>query len=611
MNSPLTAHAYQLLPSGDDWRQALVLPTKGASGDGVALDERASRHLLWLELLDGTVWGLLFSGTDSFLSFHHISIIARRLEGTAAGDATRVIHHFAPLFGWRDCSSTGSLTGDLVAIAQEMARADLPGSPGGDLDSQPSPESVRELARPGLSLFLQGCQAFKAALDRETIDLLLNSIGEAPSFAAYNYLRHPLEKICRNRRQALQSYPLLGRLLVSIGGGHEVSRLQQVIDAGLPLPIAVSDYFRCSKRLARFLADKKFTEIGEGWRHDLRLLVEMLELIKPDRWPGNPGEWREFSRWLRPVYAVWRESRHPIPPQLMRNAFNELARGGYGNIARKLEINGVELTDLITINDFLRNYVEWAQQSGRSAGEAEQAMSHYSVLRLTLLSRRWHAWQARQLQVQEPGQEPGEEPDQEQGEEQGDDPEWLTLIDSDGEYHGQAVVPLNTAAKLRDEGQRLQHHAGCCLESCLYGGSQLFSIRDLASGSSLSTVELSIVAGTAEAGAEIGLRQHYGEKNSEPSEACQLTLAAFVSHLKEELHPERVAEIRLQLDERKRNAMRVPVASGVTSWPQCSIEEFSELLRGFPTLASVVDAGKPERPGKEPSGYRKKVPELR
>jgi hypothetical protein len=574
--APPVTH-YTLLPSGNGWQQALALPTVKLRVDGICFDTRVSGRMLWLELESGAVWGIFFRSNGAFISYRDLQRICLRLDEARFELTGRVLSHLAIMFGWSSAGDAGSFEQISSEIAENIVKEAIHTDKGWNHQYLLTDESVRRLSQPYTRQFQQGLASFAESLDQELLQLVqIDPVNGRFPFQYYNYLKHPLEKVCRNRRQALQAYPLLINNFCSEEPDHTARRLQHGIDLGNPLPTAVADYFRCSKTVARFLAEKELSLIGEQWSWQLVKLPKILELIRPDFWPRTADDWGLFNEWLLPIYDALDEKRNRSRSPVLLNGLNDLVKEGYPRIPARLEKYGVTMTDISNLHDFVKAYHEWAAQVAMQASDATAALQQVSILRITALSRHWHQWQ---IQALEESLAEGSADDLEH---------WPTFIHTPGLCNDLVVMPLNTPWHLKHEGSKMQHCVGGYTSSCLFYGAHIFSIRNRASGQPLSTFEIRLSDDIAEPD-PFYVMQHRGPHNSNPPENCNAALGAFLQHLKLTVTAEQLRDIRWQQYKRCENSEEYHRMIASPAWSRRMIDGFRELLRECPVLLGIND----------------------
>ncbi len=149
------------------------------------------------------------------------------------------------------------------------------------------------------------------------------------------------------------------------------------------------------------------------------------------------------------------------------------------------------------------------------------------------------------------------------------------------------VVPLNTPELLHDEGAKLQHCVGGYTQSCRFHGSHIFSIRQLDTGKSLSTMEFRFLASHNNA-TDIMLVQHQGVRNSSPSDESKKIQHLFYQHVLKTPHV-RLKKIKEQ--QAARLAKFEKNKKNNEAWPVDMRESFRNLLDGFQALQYIGTPG--------------------
>lgn len=550
----------------------MALPTVKLREDGICFDGRVSGRMLWLELESGAVWGIFFRSNGSFISYRDLQRICQRLDDARFEPTSRVLSHLAMMFGWISAGDAVDFESLYTGIAEDLVKEIINADKGWNHQYQLTDESVRRLSQPYISQFQQGVATFTASLDPDLLALVQIDlpIGMFP-FHYYRYLLHPLEKVCRNRRQALQAYPLLTSAFCCEESDHTERRLQHAVDLGNPLPVAVADYFRCSKTVAKFMVEKDLSLIGEHWSWQLSKLPRILELIRPDFWPRTAEDWGQFNEWVLPIYDALDERRGRNRSPLLQNGLNDLIKEGYPRIAARMEKNGISMTDINNLHDFEQAYLEWAVHVDINKQDATIAMQQVSILRFAALSRHWHQWQ---IQVLDESLADGSDDGLEH---------WPTFIDAPWPCNDLIAVPLTTPWHLKDEGSKMQHCVGNYTSSCLFYGAHIFSIRKRASGQSLSTFEIQLSDDVADSD-PFFIMQYQGPHNSIPPEECTNALDDFMRYLKVSVSGERLRDIRWQQYKRRENSDEYHRMVESPAWSRRMIDGFRELLRECPAL---------------------------
>ncbi len=558
------------------FRQALLLPTTGQRNDGIVFDSTISSRMIWFEFSSGKIAGLTFRSQASFMSHGSIDKIAEYLSNVTPAEFSQKSKHIETLMNWLSCKLSSDF--DLTEIANDLVRQEIRDSKVRNWQLLLTDESIRRRSEPYHDAFYQGIAQFNASLDQEALTLSGTSFTTGiPESVAYNYLFNPVSRFNTYRRQALLSAPLLSRLLSWPSAEFRVKRLQQSIDSGNPLIPVIADYFHCSKPLAKFLLGKKTEQIGAEWQNDLDRLTALLTLLKPGFWPVSGDDWHHFNQCLRPIYCeiiIKRESRW-LP--LLEGWLNDIAGKGYDQVMPRMERQQITVADIVNLPDFIKDLDVWVEQSGGDLHVIDDILKKYSVFRLAELSHRWHVWQTGQSYEQSAIHDSGSA--------------WMTFIDEPWDvtcYHQQyRVVPLNTPVLLHDEGAELHHCVGGYTKNCRYHGSHIFSIRQLNTGKSLSTMEFQFLASNNNA-TDIRLVQHQGLRNSSPPDECKMIQHLFYQHVLK-TPQDRLKKIKEQQAERFAKFEKNKKIN--EAWPVEMRESFRNLLNGFQALQYIGAPG--------------------
>jgi PcfJ-like protein len=567
---------YSLLPSQEWWRQVLIFPTIDIREDGVSLNKCVSNYMLWIELESRRVWGFTIWTFTPFISFRVLERIAQRLEYAQPNELKSILPHLAILAGWRKAEPS-ELVG-INMIAEDQARAEIRSKRENALSVTVAEENIRLAAQPYKASFVRGMLRFNDTLDRDVMALIGNEpILSLDDAVAYNYLIHPVVKKECYRRQAIQTFPLLRAAFSRVTAEFSFQRLQQNVDSGNPLLPVLADYFRCPMPVVRFLVGKDYALIGEEWHSQLDQLVDLLSTLKPSFWPKTAEDWPYLSRWILPVLDALGNLRSRDNPEMLATCLNDLAKEGYARIPLRMERHGVTLEDLTTIPDFERALCEWSAQFGTNQSKARDALWQYSIMKIAILSHRWHDWLLRRMEDEEISVE--ENTTTFTG--------WKSLISSPWQNDQHKVVPLNNPWILQEEGRRMQHCVGTYVSQCRYFGSHIFSIRNLVTGQSLSTMELKINKGSSGIEDDIVVVQHRAFGNAPPSEACCLTRQEFLHYLRITVTRDTFIELSKQLYKRRMESEDYRKFVQNPAWPPRMVVEFGELLHGYPLLESI------------------------
>jgi hypothetical protein len=570
-----SAHIYTHLPQQEWCRQLLIFPAINSSYDGIALYRNISNYVLWIELASHKVWGITIWTFTPFIPFRVLERIARRLETSSPHEFDSMAKSLSTLAGWRKAELT--TLQNINTVAEDLARAEIRSTVENSQSLKLSDENVRKEAQPYKAELVEGLLKFNGSLDLDVLALIGNkpllSMGDA---SAYNYLMHPVSKIECYRRQAMQTFPLLRDAFCQISSDFRFQRLQQNVDSGNPLLPVLTDYFRCSLRVVRYLVGKEFSLVGEVWRPQLDQLVDLLGMLKPDYWPQTSDDWQHFNQYMPPILIELGNVSERKYPEMLPACLNDLAKEGYSRIPARLERHGVTLIDIITIPDFERTLQEWAVEVGSTGSEARKALWNYSAIKVAVLSHRWHDWLLHRM----------EDEVSTLNKDEATIAGWPTLISSPWHNDQHTVVPLNYPWALHEEGQRMKHCVGTYVSQCRYFGAHIFSIRDSFSGLSLSTFEMHIGERYGYE-ATFAVDQHRAHGNARPSDACEQTLQKFLRHLRTTVTKELLHEIDKQLHMRQSESEKYRRLMQRRTWPRRIVEEFSKLLCGYPLLENM------------------------
>lgn len=568
-------HIYTLLPPQEQWRQVLIFPTVDVREDGVALYRNVSNYIIWLELSSRKVWGLTLWSFTPFISFRVLERIALRLETAHPRELDAILPPLATLAGWRELHHTKLV--DINMIAEDLARAEIRVTLDSPLSVELAEANVRLAANPHKSAFVEGLVNFNKTLNQEVMALFgcepLVSFDDA---VIYNYMMHPIAKIECYRRQAMQTFPLLRNALSCVTVDYRFQRLQQNVDSGNPLLPVLSDFFRCSLQLVRFLVCKDFSLVGEEWQWQLDQLVDLLGMLKPDYWPKIAEDWQNLRCWLLPVFTALGNLRKREYPETLANCLNDLAKEGYARIPARLERHGVTMIDITTIPDFEKTLREWSAEVGSEQHQASDALWQYSILKIAILSHRWHEWLLRRMEEEE------KTVDEVEVASSG----WPTLISEPWHNAQHTVVPLNYPWVLHEEGRLMRHCVGTYVSQCRYFGSHIFSIRRSSTGQPQSTVEIRINERPGNE-YEFVVVQHRAYENTAPVEACELTLKEFLRYVRATATKEQLHEILRQQQKRRSESNDFRRLVYRPAWPHRMVEEFRGILHGYPLLEHI------------------------
>ncbi len=572
-----------LLASGDWWRQTLIYPIAGTTQTGVLFRQDTGGCTLWFELNTRIVWGLSINGGSSLITFHELELIAKLLESCSAREFAETLKRISALTGRTmvEAPSAGklaklsrSITGSCASAYENME----PGMCNSQIKSQKPTKSASETDT------LSGVKQFHAGLDREALSATGRCLLEDVSdIICYNYFFHPIPSIQHNRRQAAVYFPWMVETFNDISKvskydlsrqGQELYQLKESIDGGIPLIPVIAKHFGAKQQAVHFLVGKGFELIGYGWHRYPGRLLEIISLLKADRYPKTVEDWRLLNHWLTPLLPRFGYPLFRLSPIRVKEWFNELTLEGYPAIPKRLAAYGVNLSDIESIPDFEKALVQWAKFVNPDFIEqqAHTALESYGVLRLAVLSHWWSVLMARWM---------------------GDGREttsnmslgWPTVIDKPWIYGNLVVVPLNNAVLLREECCRLSLFPDSYTSQNLLVGSQLFSIREAVSGEPLAIVELELVRHEGIWRFEV-LVDHAANYDL-PTAECQLALRAFLLHLESTVPQKSCADLYHKLQQLRWNSGHYEELLQCLDWNDNAVAEFRELLKDYPLLKEL------------------------
>ncbi len=561
-----------LLAGGDKWRQVLVYPSPGTSADGVLLYPQLDTAL-WIELHNGKVWGFALCDYSTLLTYAELEHMAPLLEACQPNEYHEVCRRIGLLTGRYPPASPTQRTHEAICatltaswLAAQMDTAPLQAWVGAATDILP--HVTRALG--------VGLHSFHAALDAEALALAgCTLLADSDDVRRYAYFFHAAPAIQRNRRQVARVYPWEVEMAGMVDDDHGRYRLRQNIDAGNPLIPLFAEYYRVAKRVMRYMVGKDYALIGTGWHGNLDTLFNLLDLLKPERYPRSAADWESFNRWVKPL-ARFLDRDNGVSAMTLADWLEELLREGYPALAPRFAAHGVTLGDVEAVPDLQRALRHWATAVNPRFETAafRRAMASYGILRLAALSRRWHTALARWMEDDSPSA----------AEAGAALPTWPSFIEQPWNCGALQVVPLTNLLQLRDEGQRMQHCVGTYASQCLFLGAHIFSIRD-AGGCALSTAEL---RPHNESGVwRIREVQHRAHANDDPTPDCRATLARFIAWLDAEVPQRRYADIEWERVRRCAASDDYRDILRHYDWPPWMLREFRELLHDYPLLAKL------------------------
>ena len=255
---------------------------------------------------------------------------------------------------------------------------------------------------------------------------------------------------------------------------------------------------------------------------DMRLAGRLLALAAPEKRPGDPENWRAFSRFVAEVEAFLTSWHLEGPlaaayPGVVPSITGFAKRGWCASWERYAA--GYRLTRSLADTRDLRDSVQrvatrWGVDL---VPRAAAVMLSMDMEALQHLSEHWHrAVRAATEACKE--------------ERAAEEPTWEPLLPDRLSWEGFEFVALTSPHALRKEGFRMGHCVSLYAERCLVGRTHILSIRN-GRDDSWSTLEIEL---TESAGRyEPVLRQHAGPRNQRPPVECQQAVQFLLERLRE------------------------------------------------------------------------------
>lgn len=404
---------------------------------------------------------------------------------------------------WQRHFQQGRVLLRLAGCGGALAPAGQPPAPGGGATA-----AERTLLLAERRVVEKACEAFRSELDPVAL-AASEQPGALPSLGLYNWLQAASGLRRRRRLQALQGYPLLISALVRQADSDAAGTLGAAVDRGEPLVDALAELYRVPKGFIR-------RHRGPGGPRLRRMvgsvpaLARWLALLPADALPAERAEWealRELVDQLHSLEATWPAERRVLE-KAARRFLSECARRGWTAAWRRFRDGFANTAGFEDLQDLVRQ-AEWLYGAEAFAPVAARLLAQ-GVEQVQRVSERWH-WQPAEV---------------------ADDAAALSVLRwpalmPELELAGRRLLPLCSAAELKEEGRRLRHCVGGYSEQCLFRSVHIVSIRDRLGPR--STVELELVRQGAIW--KIEVRQHRGEANSAPDPACVQALEALLEHL--------------------------------------------------------------------------------
>lgn len=348
------------------------------------------------------------------------------------------------------------------------------------------------------------------------------AVPGVPWLDQYNYLTHQSQTIRRNRRQAIQIFPLLvAEMLLKNDQQVSLEKIAEAIDNGIPLVEAAAKIFQCKAVAVRRIRYLSEDEIGTSWRGNLRPLFFLLSKIPPEHYPSRRENWQALAEGAS---FIKKATGHPVMTVSSGIFIAEVARRRWrldrGSQASMLErACSIEML----VNDLSRYLVihlgllktDAIDARMHTHGVALETVFSLSQHKSDSLARRWSKMKrqfATEILVNPPSDFS------------------LKLIDEPFQHGEVSIVQLLSPEQLKNESKVLKHCVEEYGELCRTGRALIFSLRE-PSGQPRSTIQLS-VSERAPSVFEVALIQHKGRKNAVPCNEDMLAANSFLEHLR-------------------------------------------------------------------------------
>lgn len=503
-----------------------------------------------------------------------------------------------------------------VAVAHAVECA-LASSTDGAQHASATSDAAGELARSADAVHRAIRDSLQAAHERffEVLDQGALGLAGQPGAGAqaYNFLVAPEHR--RNRVQFARSFPLLLRSAARGDAVADGLQLRRVVDDASPFVRALSRAWGVSPGALRCVAGRPVGVIGEQWADRPRILVSVLDALRPeDRPTHDPRTWERFNRIVGDATELFgRGLTATVPRSWIREAAARTCRGRVaapdaqafdGEFVAAVEALRQGLIDTLAHAALRETLRPDPDREARARSATDGLLCRLSPKRLGQLAIGFRRKMREVRDASTPGATAGactgvvpaargeglaEELAGAQG---GAGSEFWPLlpqayVSRDGTRR---VVPLCSHAALQGHGRSLstclaKSSLGDYARQCAHGETFIVGVFDMANGAPLSTAELRPRrSGLALAHPTIRVVQHSAARNAAPSPACraairEVTLALlevrpYRLHLRSVMRMTRVgfdrrhegemklreAALRAVLGDRRFDAMLISVA---------------------------------------------------
>ncbi len=397
----------------------------------------------------------------------------------------------------------------------------------------------------------------------------------------------------RNRHQVIETFPLFAALVALKSEIPVHMEIGAAIDRGDPLVEALSSILKVSKKSIRLLRGKGPALIGADWLDNPSELLDAVDSVLPDKQPRSREEWRLFREFwvgcgeLTIECYLSRPSPSVRCDQMSRHLLRGLSAAGYEASAQKLKRlwNG-DIRRLADVKDYFRFVAEWCESGAGLCGKRahlqvvaggirDDLLMRYSAMELIRQSERWHREISRAAAVALTAEASTAVE------------EWPPLPRLPIRIGELTVCSLTNTVQLQLEGAQLNHCVSVYARSCMYGNSNIVSIRD-AHGKSLATAEISI--NLDEEGKLVpSVVQHQAHSNLEPIRECKAALSAAMDMLSTVDAQARLQEI-CDFHESRRGEVDASLGIGDGGYSiKLCCEVMSQVLRDYDHAIAWLD----------------------
>ena len=386
--------------------------------------------------------------------------------------------------------------------------------------SEISAYTIHELA--GMTMTLAAATSrFIASLDPD----ILYAANQPGVFNTrrYNYLAHPDAIVRRNRRQAVEIYPLLvGEILNQPAPTPLTTQLGKIIDSGQKITTWIPRTFHVRQAPARALRHLSESDIGEGWRGKLHLLLFLLSTLPPERYPKSSEQWQAFNAALQFIKTTTGQPASSTSTGILlgdvarRNwQLDTIPNANLDERARCIDAFITNLGSALAAHIRVEKLGTHGNPTAQAQALASNALIRIGLRRVESLAAKWQTLK-READSAFAKLKP--------------DGSFPLLLSEPFNHDDLTIVQLCSQQELNTESTHLGH----CVESygaaCQHGQSLIFSVRDR-QGQSRSTFEMALKT-LFLASFDIRIIQHKARLNAIPGRDDKQAVSAFFQFLK-------------------------------------------------------------------------------